>query len=159
MQHEARPDEGALDFLGRLRSSTTPEEAVTFTAFAALPQMGVWWGYESLRSLAGAIPARDHPLMETIATWIAAPTDDLRHRIMREALYAPARSPAVLLGLTVGWSGGSIAPNDTAPVPRHRGPRALNTAILSGLARMPTGERSVRLARVIALAETMYRGA
>ncbi len=157
MQHRPRTGEDASDFLARLRASTTPEEAVTFTAFAALPQMAIWWGYESLRSMPEAIAARDRDLMELIAAWIATPTDDFRHRIMRTALYAPVRSPAVMLGLAVGWSGGSIAPNDTAPVPVYRAPRSINSAVLSGLAKMPLQRRSVHLARVIALAETLYR--
>lgn len=158
MQHVPREGEDALAFLQRLRSSTTPEEAVTFTAFAALAQMGIWWGYEALRSMPGGVEPRDHTLMGLIAQWIATPSTDLRHRIMAQSLYAPSRSPAVMLGLAVGWSGGSIAPNDPAPVPRHRGPRSLNSAVLSCLARMPLVDRSVHLARVIALAETLYRG-
>ncbi|MEL6587295.1 MAG: hypothetical protein AAFQ50_11645, partial [Pseudomonadota bacterium] len=95
MQHRPRDGEDALDFLARLRASTTPEEAVTFTAFAALPQMGVWWGYESLRSMPDAIDVRDRLLMEMIQAWIGTPTTDLRHRVMAQALYAPARTPAV----------------------------------------------------------------
>ncbi|WP_328795433.1 DUF6931 family protein [Jannaschia marina] len=158
MQHRPRAGEDAGDFLARLRSSTTPEEAVTFTAFAALPQMGVWWGYEALRSMPDGIEPRDHGLMNFVAAWIATPSTDLRHRIMAQALYAPVRSPAVMLGLATGWSGGSIAPNDPMPVPRFRGPRSLNSAVLSCLARMPLADRSVHLARVIALAETLYRG-
>ncbi|MEM8849587.1 MAG: hypothetical protein AAGE03_06070 [Pseudomonadota bacterium] len=157
MQHRPREGEESIDFLQRLRASTTPEEAVTFTAFAALPQMGVWWGYESLRSMPDAIGARDRELMELIAAWIATPTDDLRHRIMQAALFAPARTPAVMLGLAVGWSGGSIAPSDPAPVPIYRGPRSLNSAVLSSLAKMPLSRRSVHLARVISLAESLYR--
>ncbi|WP_236687862.1 DUF6931 family protein [Jannaschia aquimarina] len=156
-QHRPRDDEDAMDFLFRLRSSTTPEEAVTFTAFAALPQMAVWWGYECIRSLPEAIEARDRDLLALIAAWTAQPTNDLRHRTMEVSLYAPVRSPAVMLGLAVGWSGGSIAPNDPAPVPAHRAPRSINSAILSGLARAPLSERSVRLARIITLAESLCR--
>lgn len=37
-QHRPRESEEGIDFLMRLRASTTPEEAVTFTAFAALPK-------------------------------------------------------------------------------------------------------------------------
>lgn len=40
-QHRPRAGEDALHYLGRLRSSTTPEEAVTYTAFAALPEMAI----------------------------------------------------------------------------------------------------------------------
>ncbi|WP_308916521.1 DUF6931 family protein [Jannaschia sp. LMIT008] len=158
-QHRPRGEEDAQAYLARLRSSTTPEDAVTFTAFAAVPHMAIWWGYESLRELPQAVGPRDRDLMGLVAAWTSTPTDDLRHRTMQRALFAPARSPAVMLGLAVGWSGGSIAPMDTAPVPPARAPRSIASAILSALARAPSGRRSVHLAGVIAVAETICRGA
>ena len=45
-QHRPRnEDETPEEFVERLRSSSTPEEAVTFTAFAAQPKMAIWWAY------------------------------------------------------------------------------------------------------------------
>lgn len=76
---------------------------------------------------------------------------------MQAALYAPRRSPAVLLGLAVGWSGGPIAPNDTAPVPVYRTPGAINSAVLSCLAGADVRARSVHLARMIDLAGSLLR--
>ena len=107
-QHRPREGEDALAYMSRLRSSTTPEEAVTYTSFAALPQMAIWWGHECLRCMPEALDKRDRALMEMIAAWVASPTQDYRHQIMREALWAPARSPAVMLGLAVGWSGAAL---------------------------------------------------
>lgn len=156
-QHRPREGEDALEFLARLRSSTTPEEAVTYTAFAALPQMAVWWGHECLRTMPDLLDARDREMMEMIAGWTARPTTDMRHQIMRVALWAPARSPAVMLGLAVGWSGGSIAPNDPAPVPIFRAPRSINSAILSCLAKVDLARRPIHLARIINMAESLYR--
>lgn len=157
-QHRPRSDESAIEYLLRLRSSTTPEEAITFTAFAALPQMAIWWGYECLRLMSEHLEPRDRPFMEAVANWTKSPTSDLRHQTMREALYAHFRSPAVMLALGVGWSGGSIAPNDPSAVALHRMPRALNSAILSCLARVEMSRRSVMLARVITMAESLCRG-
>lgn len=156
-QQRPREGEDALQYLGRLRSSTTPEEAVTYTAFAALPQMAIWWGHECLRVMPEVLDQRDRVFMEQIAQWIATPTQDLRHRIMKEALWATGRSPAVMLGLAVGWSGGSIAPNDPAPVPPHRAPRSINSSVLSCLARADLTRRPVYLARFIDMAESLYR--
>lgn len=156
-QHRPREAEDALAYMGRLRASTTPEEAVTYTSFAALPQMAIWWGHECLRCMPDALDKRDRALMEMIAAWVASPTQDFRHQIMREALWAPARSPTVMLGLAVGWSGGSIAPNDPAQVPPYRAPRSINSAVLSGLARAEMSRRPIFLARFIDMAESLYR--
>ena len=154
--HRPREEEGPLDYLARLRASTTPEEAVTYTAFAALPKMGVWWGYECLRLSGEELHHEDRKLVELVANWTQYPDNENRYRVMQAALYAPVRTPAVYLGLAVGWSGGPIAPNDPAGVPLHRAPRALNTAVLSCLARADLQTRSVRLARFIDQAATLF---
>ncbi|MFK7836763.1 MAG: hypothetical protein AB8B60_11120 [Sulfitobacter sp.] len=154
--HRPRVDEGSLDYLYRLRASTTPEEAVTYTAFAAMPKMGVWWGYECLRLSGDELSPHDRQMIELVANWTQYPDNENRFRAMKAALYAPVRTPAVYLGLAVGWSGGPIAPNDPAGVPPHRGPRALNTAVLSCLARADIQSRPIRLARFIDQAAVLY---
>lgn len=156
-QHRPRENEDALAYLYRLRGSTTPEEAVTFTAFAALPKMAIWWGYECLRTAGDELSPADRALMELVATWTTYPDTENRYRTMKTALFAPVRSPAVFLGLAVGWSGGPVAPNDPAPVPAHRAPRAINTAVLSCLARSDLSHRPVRLARFIEQAVSLFR--
>ncbi|MDO5622764.1 MAG: hypothetical protein Q4G24_15020 [Paracoccus sp. (in: a-proteobacteria)] len=154
-----RPLEGeaGLRFLNRLRASTTPEEAVTYAAFAALPNVAVGWGYECLRSMADHLSPLERPMMQEVATWLSSPSMSLRHKIMRDALYAPSRTPSVLLGLAVGWSTGGPAPNDPEPAPAHKAPVALNAAVLSCLARVPLARRPVHLARVLDMAETLFR--
>ncbi|KHA53941.1 DUF6931 family protein [Sulfitobacter geojensis] len=153
-----RPDvaERAIEYLYRLRASTTPEEAVTYTAFATMPKMGVWWGYECLRLSGDDLSAADRQMMELVANWTQYPDNENRYRAMKAALYAPVLTPATYLGLAVGWSGGSIAPNDPAGVPAHRGPRALNTAVLSCLAQSDLQSRPIRLARFIDQASVLY---
>ncbi|WP_323718653.1 DUF6931 family protein [Paracoccus aminovorans] len=154
-----RPREGedGLAFLNRLRASTTPEEAVTFTAFAALPSVAAGWGYECLRLMAGHLQPQERPTMERIATWLAQPSTRQRHEIMREALWAPTRSPSVLLALAVGWSTGTPAPNDPERSAPHKAPVALNSAVLSCLARADLSRRSFYLARFLDMAEALFR--
>lgn len=156
-QHRPRESEEGIDFLMRLRASTTPEEAVTFTAFAALPKMAIWWGYECLRIAGDELSPADRQMMELVANWTNYPDNENRFRAMKQALYAPVRSPAVYLGLAVGWSGGAIAPNDPSQVSPQRAPRAISTAVLSSLARADLSRRSVRLARYIDQAATLFR--
>lgn len=152
-----RPGETGLDFLARLRASTTPEEAVTFTAFAALPSVATGWGYECLRLMADHLHPHERPTMQQIAAWLADPTTRQRHALMRDALWAPTRSPSVLLALAVGWSTGHPTPNDPERAPAHKTPVALNSAVLSCLARAELSRRSFYLARFLDMADALFR--
>ena len=156
MTHRPREGESLRAFMVRLRDGATPEEVVTFTAFAAQPAMAIWWAYSCLRELADIMSPEDRGLMELIAAWSGNPDHASRWRVMKAGLYAPAPSPVVQLALAVGWSGGAIAPNDPAPVPAWRTPRAVNTAVLSGIAQVSLEERQRRLARFIDLAGKMF---
>lgn len=149
--------EDPLAFMLRLRGSQTPEEAVTFTAFAAVPQMAIWWGHECLRLMRDTMSPADVEMMEQVGHWINDPSNSNRHRIMRKALFAEMRSPSIRLGLAVGWSGGSIAPNDPAPVPIHRAPKSVNSAILSALAQAPLSRRAEMLSKITDMAESLFR--
>lgn len=152
-----RPEENGLQFLTRLRGSTTPEEAVTYTAFAALPVAAVGWGYECLRMMVEHLDGSERPMMHLVSDWLNDPTTSRRHAIMRQALWAPVRNPSVLLGLAVGWANGTPAPNDPEISPSHKTPVAINSAVLSCLARTQLRQRPVFLARFLDMAETLFR--
>lgn len=156
-QFRPRPEEDNLRYLSRLRGSTTPEEAVTFTAFAALPTAAAGWGYECLRQMAEHLNPVERPMMQDIAAWISNPTTSMRYKLMKDALWAPSRSPSVLLGLAVGWSTGGPAPNDPLRPPPWRTPQAVNSAVLSCLARAELSRRPIFLARIIDMAESLLR--
>jgi hypothetical protein len=155
-QHRPREDEDYMAFIQRLRGSTTPEEAVTFTAFAVLPKIGIWWGYECLRLSGDELTQEERHMMELVANWTQYPGSENRFRAMRQGLYAPVRHPSVDLCLAVGWSGGPIAPNDPAGVPPHRSCRAISTAVLGCLARADLHRRPIRLARFIDEASQLF---
>lgn len=154
--HRPREGETVQAYMYRLRGSTTPEETITFTAFAAQPAMAIWWAYGCLRTMADSLSPEDRGLMELIATWSGNPDNTNRWRVMKSALYAPKLTPVGHLGLAVGWSGGSIAPNDPAPVPAWRTPKSINTAVLSSIAHVSLQERSRSMARFIDLAGKMF---
>ncbi len=157
VQHRPREDEDAMGFLGRLRSSTTPEESVTYAAFAARPKMAIWWGYECVRALPDELSDSDRELMEIVARWTTYPDNENRYAALRASLWETPRTPAVMLALAVGWSGGQIAPNDPAPVPIWRAPRSINSAVLSCLSKVDLDRRSVLLARFIDLSANLFR--
>lgn len=72
-QQRPRLDEEALHYLMRLRQSTTPEEAITFTSFAIQPKLAIWWGHECLRMMPDALSDLDRQMMELVAGWIGRP--------------------------------------------------------------------------------------
>ena len=96
-------------------------------------------------------------MMQDMADWLSQPSTRLRHQIMRDALWAPSRSPSVLLALAVGWSTGTPAPNDPDRSAPHKTPVALNSAVLSCLARADLSRRPFYLARFLDLAEALFR--
>lgn len=150
-------EESHLTFLDRLSSSSTPEEIVTFTAFAARPKVAVWWGYECLRNLRSDFSSHDRVLLEKVAAWCSAGNTATRYEIMQIALFAQRRTAAVQLGLAVGWAGPQIAPNDPAPIAPHRTPRGVNAAVLSALAQCHLGNRWSHMAKLRRLAESIFR--
>jgi hypothetical protein len=151
IQLQPRPDEPISLMLGRLRSSTTPEEAVTMAAYAFQPRIAVWWAHECMTTMREHITPIDHQLLELIGAWAHDPSDSNRREIYDIALGAPSKTPGVWLGLATGVSGGG---RRDEPVDLST-PRAVNAGILSCLARGGLPQRSINLARFITLAQTL----
>ncbi len=154
-----RPTEGedALGFLERLRASTTPEDAVTYSAFATQPQTAIAWGVEAIRITLADLSADDINLLNWITLWLDHPSPENRWHVMQAALFAPRRSAVVYLGLAVGWSGGALAPNDPVSMPQWRCPKAVSGAIFRAIGHVGLEHRSVSLARVLDLAAGLFR--
>lgn len=156
-KHRPELEEDALSFFERLRSSTTPEDAVTYSAFATEAHVAVAWGAEAIRITLPDVPAHDQHLLNMISSWLDYPTTENRWHVMQTALFAPNRSAAVYLGLAVGWSGGALAPNDPVVVPAWRTPKAVNASVLRTVGQVGLANRSVSLARVLDLAAGLFR--
>lgn len=154
-----RPFEGedAFGFLERLRASTTPEDAVTYSAFATQPQTAIAWAVEAIRITLGEMSADDLRLLNWITLWLDHPSPENRWLVMQAALFAPRRSAVVYLGLAVGWSGGALAPNDPVAVPPWRCPKAVSGAVFRAIGQVGMEHRSVSLARVLDLAAGLFR--
>lgn len=155
----AQPDGGAaLDFMAALAGTPTPENALTFAAYALEKRPAVWWGHECLARADEVLTANDHEIMALAAAWVGEPNEATRYAALDAALASPAKTPGVWLGLAVGWSGGSMAPRGlpAVPPPMHLTARAVNAAVLSVLARFDRAARPevlksfVRMARLLA---------
>lgn len=155
----AVPDgRAAIDFLVALAASPTPEEALTFAAYALERRRAIWWGHECLGRVEEMLTPHDLEMMELAAAWVGDPGEATRYAALDAAQASPAKTPGVWLALAAGWSSGSMAPIDAppVPVPSHLSARAVNAAVLSALARVERPERPamlqsfVRMARMLA---------
>lgn len=156
-KHRPLDHEDALEYFERLKSSTTPEDAITYSAFAAMPTVAIGWGVECVRINQPNLTSDDSQLANAVLHWLETPCNETRWLTLQTALFAPRRTPLVYLGLSVGWSGGAMAPNDPLAVPIWRTPRAVNAAVLSSIAGLGLDQRSFSLARALDLASGLFR--
>ena len=140
----ARPteDEGYRGFLERLRTSKTPEDAIIFAAFIIDTPLAIQWGMDVILKLSPDLPPEDAQLINWVSEWLEDPTSQARWKTLKVALFAARRSPAVYLGLAVGWSAGPLAPNDLVTVPSWRTPQAVSTAILRAIGQGKSYQRA-----------------
>lgn len=154
-----RPSEDvdAKAYFEILRRSTTPEDAITFTAFVMQPAVSIRWGLESLHATIPEFSPEDQQILSWVQQWLDYPSNDNRWRAMQVAMFSPRRTAAVYLGLAVGWSGGALAPNDPVELPPWRTPKAVNAAILRTFGQTALDQRSIAMARILDLASRLFR--
>ncbi|WP_372992570.1 DUF6931 family protein [Sulfitobacter sp.] len=156
---KSRPNDadGYRSFLEMLRASQTPEDAVTFTAFALQPKAAVQWGLDSVLSVQGDLSAEDTQIVNGVVEWLRTQTTEARWKTFQMALFAPRKTAAVYLGLAVGWSGGPLAPNDLVTVPSWRTPRAVSAGVLRAIGQVGTENRKGNLDQVLDKAAGLFR--
>lgn len=148
-----------LDFVRQLLVGMTPEEALTFTAFALQPRHAIWWGHELMNAMPDILTDQDREMMALAAAWVAEPDDDHRRAAAAAGAGAQARSPGVWLAMAAGWSSGSMSKPDlpAVPVPPGLLPRALNACALTSLARVPIAGRKRMLDHYVAMGEALAK--
>ncbi|MEO0401526.1 MAG: hypothetical protein AAF214_04050 [Pseudomonadota bacterium] len=157
MDERPQGDEGYRSFLERLRTSQTPEDAVTFTAFAIEPKAAIQWGMDSVLAIQGDLSPEDTQLVNWIAEWLDEPGSETRWKTLQMAMFAPRKTAVVHLGLAVGWSGGPLAPNDLVTVPAWRAPRAISASVLRAIGQVHTEHRQASLDHVLDRAAGLFR--
>lgn len=153
------PEQHCLDFLRQLLAGKTPEEALTFMAFALPARHGVWWGHECLKALPDSLTPQDQQMMTLIAAWVAEQDDNSRYAALEAGLRADVHGPGVWLALGAGWSGGSISGKGLPPVAPPVGAtgQALNAAINSALARVALDKRRRTIDHFASMAEVLAK--
>ena len=131
-------------FMRSLAAGDTPEDALTFCAYALGRREAVWWGCQCIRTVNGIAAGKEDHLLRAAEEWVRDPEDEKRRAALRFGMESDLRTPSVLLALAAGWSGGSISPYEGAAVPPapHLTAAAVRTAILSALTRVPVKERA-----------------
>ena len=116
-------------FFRTLREGGNEGAAIAYVA-AALPKLeAIEWGLASLPPLEKQDPdyAARMLLRDSARRWLQEPDDENRRAIERLVETADREWPEALIGLAIFFSGGSIAPEDSTPVPAD--PRLLGQLI------------------------------
>lgn len=158
---ETRPNtQNGLEFLRALLAGPTPEEAITFAAYALSPRHSVWWAHECLNALPELLTDQDKTMLALCAAWAANPAEDSRYDVLEAGLGAETRGPGVWIALGAGWSAGSMSPADQpeVPVQPFLTGRAVNAGVLSILARVPQDKRRRHLGHFVSMADYLAKG-
>ena len=140
--------ERPIVFVRTLATGETPEDALTFGAFALARREAVWWGCQCVRAIAQVGPGQEDPYLGAAERWVREPEDEHRLTALRLGNESNQRQATHWLALAAGWSGGNISPVEGGNVPTKPDmtPKAIRTAILTALARVPAKDRATRLA-------------
>ena len=140
-------DEPPLAFLQRLRQSETPEDGVSFLAYALGRREGVWWAAQSVRLLCRIAAGQEDASLQAAESWVRDPDDLLRREALRLGMTGNHRIATPWVALAAGWSGGNIGPSAHSVVQAtpEMTPKAVRTSILVALATVGARDRSNRL--------------
>ena len=140
-------DEPPLAYLAALRASQTPEDAVSFLAYALGRREAVWWAAQGVRLLANIPTGSEDAPLKAAEAWVRDPDDLARREALRLGMTGNRRLATCWVALAAGWSGGNIAPGPGAVVAAtpEMTPKAARTAILVALATVTARERASRL--------------
>ena len=107
----ARSATDAVDALQRLCDAGMPIGAIRLIAHALPPREAVWWACMCADHTAPAdLPEPDRQTRAASEQWVRRPSDAARRTAMVQAQVAGLISPEAWTGVSVFWSGGSMAP-------------------------------------------------
>lgn len=136
-----------IAYLRALAAGETPEDALTFCAYALGRREAVWWGCQCVRSVAAVAPGGEDACLRAAEDWVREPEDGRRVAALRLGGTSDRRGATPWLALAAGWSGGNISTVEggfVASQPEMTA-KAVRTAILIALARVGAKDRGQRL--------------
>ena len=106
------------DFFRSLREGDDPMAAISYAA-CALPKLeAIEWALASLPEVPEDDPDYSQKMLlrDSARRWVDEPDDENRRAVFALAENSNNEWPETLIGLAIFFSGGSIAPEDNAPV-------------------------------------------
>lgn len=154
----ARPANGEtiMAFVDSLEEGATPEEAITFFAYAMTPRMAVWWGHECLIHR-GDLDENDQKWLKLVHDWVEDPGEESRSQALDQVNASEELSAPSMIAMAAAWSGGSMVTSADAPVPPpiHLTPRALNASLLTGIADLSIAQRRSEISNFIRIGKDL----
>ncbi|MDB5558641.1 MAG: hypothetical protein JWQ36_1575 [Enterovirga sp.] len=139
--------EPPMAYLRALAAGETPEDALTFCAYALRPREAVWWGCQCVRSIAQIAPGQEDPCLLAAEEWVRQPEDERRVMALRLGGESDRRGATPWLALGAGWAGGTVSLDEGGYLASRPDmtANAVRTAVLIALARVSAKERGRRL--------------
>jgi len=152
--------EAPLDFLTRLLVSPTPEDAVSFCAYMLGRREAVWWGCSCHRFFGQPTERDDEKALLTAEAWIREPEEHRRRAALALGISGNHELAGTWLSLAAGGAGGTFIVNGQAgpPVPADMTAKAVRSAVLISLARLPIRERAAQLPAGVDICRRLAQG-
>lgn len=132
-----------------LRAAGRLQDAASFLAQALPRHEAVAWAARSVRDLGAGDKAGEADALKAALLWVQDPSESRRRAAWNASEQAPDDSPERFAALAAFFSGGSIAPEDCAPVPAPRDTAARFAAAAVLLAAVRSGDQVAGLGRAL----------
>lgn len=152
--------EQPLDFLARLLAGPTPADALSFCAYLLGRREAVWWACQIHRSLGPPVDRREEKALLIAEVWVREPEEHRRRAALAIGLDGDPALAGTWLALAAGGAGGTFTIDGKAgpPVPADMTAKAVRSAVLISLARLPMRERPARLPACIEMCKRLAQG-
>jgi hypothetical protein len=123
-------EQGPMVFLRALVTAGKIEDAVTFCAYLLPRREAVWWAIQCVRAMLGA--SAEDGALRAADGWVRTPEEDSRRAALAAFTAGDQKAPTTWLAFAAGWSGGSITPPESDPLPAPPSACAMgvNTAVM-----------------------------
>ncbi len=152
--------EQPLAFLARLLASKTPEDAISFCAYLLGRREAVWWACACHRLFGAPTDRDDEKALLVAEAWVREPEEHRRRAALALGLAGNHALAGTWLSLAAGGAGGTFIINGQAgpPIPADMTAKAVRSAVLISLARLPIRERAARLPACVDICRRLAQG-
>lgn len=152
--------EQPLPFLARLLASRTPEDAISFCAYLLGRREAVWWACACHRLFGPPDDRDDEKALLMAEAWVREPEEHRRRAALEIGLSGNHDFAGTWLSLAAGGAGGTFIIDGKVgpPVPSDMTAKAVRSAVLISLARLPIRARAARLPACVDICRRLAQG-